>query len=224
MIKKLLEDELPREKLIKNGSEHLSDVELMAILLRTGTKNKNVIDLSREILKNFNPNILSRKSVEELMQIEGIKTAKACQIVAVYELSRRLSSRLRFEDNKSTEIKSSKDIYELVCEDFSDLPTERVMAVYVNTKNKVIKKEFLFEGGFDYSVIDIKTLIKKTLNNNSTGVFILHNHPSGDPTPSENDIEVTKKIVEVFKNLELRFLDHIVIGNRYFSFFDNDLI
>lgn len=222
-IKGLLNEEMPREKLINFGPESLTQIELLAILLRVGTKNKNVIELSREILNKFNINQVSRKTYSELLEFKGIKQAKATQIVALFEFSRRL----QIEKNKSNikvKIKSSKDIYDNVCFDFSNLTIEKVMLILVDSKNQIIKKEFIHEGSINYSIIEPRNIIKKTLSYDAYGFFLVHNHPSGDITPSQEDKNITKKIKEICDKLNISFLDHIIVGNNYYSFFDNSLI
>ncbi len=217
-------DEMPREKLIKFGPEYLTDIELLAIILRTGTKDLPVLDLSRKILNEFNFKEISRKSFEELNLFKGIKTAKATQIIALFELARRLSSNLNNNHNKKIQIKNSLDIYNLIRNDFLHLTEERVMLILVNTKNQILKKEFINFGSINYSIIDIRKIIKKVLLNDANGFFIIHNHPSGDPSPSQEDIEITKKIFKVSQDININFLDHIIIGNNYFSFLDNNLL
>ena len=218
-IKELLEEEKPREKLIKVGPEVLLDFELLAIILRSGTKEKNVIELSKEIIKDSSLNIISRKSYEELLKFKGIGSTKATQIVALFELVRRISSS---NIEKKISLCSSKEIYEYVKFDFSNLTHERVMAVFVNTKNIAIKKEFIHRGTINYSIIEPREIIKRALSLDASGIFLIHNHPSGDSTPSQEDIEATLKLKQICENMNLRFLDHIIIGEEYYSFFDND--
>ena len=216
-IKGLLKEEMPRERLFNFGPESLSEVELLAIILRTGTKDKNVVELSREILEKFDHRSLSRKSVEELLKFKGIKEVKATQIVAIFELARRFSAK-KVENQVS--ISSSEEIYQLVKYDFDSLNIEKVMIVFVNTKNKVIKKEIIHEGTLNYSIFDIRKIIKKTLSYDASGIFLIHNHPSGDTNPSSEDVRVTKKISSLCAKLSIRFLDHIIVGDNYYSFYD----
>ena len=220
-IKGILIEEQPREKLIKLGPNSLTEVELLAILLRIGTRDKNVIELSREILQTFDIQNMSRKTYSELLSFKGIKKAKATQIVATFELARRLSSNTL---PKKIPITKSEEIYNMVKDDFLFLKIEKTMVVYTDTKNHIIKKEFLFEGGLDYSLIDQKILIKNVLLNDASGIFLLHNHPSGDSTPSSEDKSITQKLKFSCETLGIRFLDHIIIGDNYYSFFDNDLL
>ncbi len=220
-IKGLLKEEMPREKLILNGPSNLTEIELLAIILRVGTKNKNVIELSREILSKFRNNIICRKSYEELLEFNGISIAKACQIVSVFELSRRLSIK---EIKKNIFLNSSKEIYEYINIFFTNLQIEKIMIILVDSKNKLIRKEFIFEGTLNYSLIDSREIIKKCLTYNASGFFLVHNHPSGNSSPSNEDIEITKKIKEITDKINIRFLDHLIIGDSYYSMFDNEII
>ncbi len=219
-INGFLKEEQPREKLINLGPDKLTEVELLAILLRTGTKDKNVIELSREILSNFTITQVSRKMYQELLTFKGIKESKATTIVAGFELARRLSN----SKNKKSKIKllNSKDLYNYVKEDFDNLSYERVGVVFIDSKNNVIKKEILFEGSANSSAIDSKIILKKALIYDSCGFFLIHNHPSGDSTPSKEDLEVTSDIKHKSENLNIRFLDHLIIGEGYYSIFDNE--
>lgn len=220
MIDKLMENEMPREKLIRYGAENLTDVELLAIILRVGVKGKNVIELSREVLSKFSLPLASRKTYDELLEFNGINKAKACQIVAVFELSRRFST--KENNNLKIKINSSKDVYEYVKYDFDSLQFEKVMCVFVDSKNQIIKKEFVSEGSLNFSIIEPRKIIKLALIYNAYGFFLIHNHPSGDTTPSLEDINLTKKIKEITKKLDLYFLDHIIVGNNYYSFYDSN--
>lgn len=211
-------NELPREKLIKYGVSNLTEVELLAILLRTGTKERNVLELSREILEVFDINFVSRRTFQELLKFKGVNSAKACTILATFELARRLSVKKK----KKVQINSSKDVFDFVNFEFSNLGFEKVLVAFVDSKNFVIKTEVLFEGSVSYSVIDARVVLKKALVYDASGFFLVHNHPSGDSTPSSEDIEITNKIKELSNSLEIRFLDHIIIGDEYYSLFDNE--
>ncbi len=219
MIQKLMENEMPREKLITFGAENLTEIELLAIILRVGSKGKNVLELAREILMKFSVSLVSRKTFEELLEFNGINKAKACQVVAVFELSRRLN-------NKSVEnklrITNSKDVYDFVKSDFDSLQYEKVMCVFVDSKNNVIKKEFIGEGSINFCLIEPRKIIKQALIYNAYGFFLFHNHPSGDANPSFEDINLTKKLKEITRKLDILFLDHIIVGNEYYSFYDNN--
>lgn len=220
-LRELLSDEKPREKIIALGPEALTTSELLAIILRTGTKKKNVLELSREVLQLYPLSVLSRKTVKDFEHVPGIKRAKATQLVALFELTRRFSIK---EAGKKTIITCSEELFDLVKDDFRDLSIERIMVVLVNSKNHVMRKDFIFQGGIDYSVMDIRELLKIVLLNEASGFFVVHNHPSGDSTPSTQDIQVTKELASLCKGLRVRFLDHIIVGDHYFSFRDDGLL
>lgn len=220
-IQGLMLEEMPREKLISSGPSNLTDVELLAIILRVGTKNKNVIELSREILSSFNVNLISRKTYYDLLGFRGVSKAKACQIVSVFELSRRLSSK---GAERRIKLNNSSSVFDFVRMDFFGLSSEKVMAVFVDTKNQMICKEFVFNGTINYSIIETRDLIKKALSVDASGFFLIHNHPSGILEPSPEDIEVTNNIKSACKIFNLRFLDHLIISDvNYFSMYDSDV-
>lgn len=218
-IKGLLIEEMPREKLVSHGPQYLNEVELLAIILRSGTHNKNVIELSREILTKFNSQKISRITYEELLKIKGISKAKATTIISVFELSRRFSNK----NNLKVKINSSQDIFDLVKENFLDLDIEKVMLIQVDSKNNVLKKEFVSEGGINFSIIDCRQIIKKVIINNSSGIILVHNHPSWEVEPSDEDLKLTKKLKKQCNLLDIRFLDHLIVSNNnYYSMFDCD--
>lgn len=217
-IKGLLKEEMPREKLQQKGPRALDEVELLAILLRVGTREKNVIELSREILSRFSLTQVSHKMFEELLQFKGVNAAKASQIVAAFEFARRLSVK---ENKNKIHFTSVKDIYNYVAAEMRHLPFEQVIVIYVDTKNALIKKELLHQGSINFSIIEPRKIIKKALDYHASGFFLIHNHPSGDSTPSKEDIQITQRVKQISQLLELRFLDHIIIGETYFSFHEN---
>jgi DNA repair protein RadC len=214
-------ENLPREILRESGVERLNEKELLSLVLGSGTRGKTVFELAQELLKDSSLQELSRKNVHELSQIKGLKSAKASQLIAIFELGRRLSQS-RKEIRAS--IRNSEDVYNYLKEEFYGLSQEKVYVVFVDSKNRPLGHECFSEGGFDFSIIDLRVLFKSILNRNATGFFLLHNHPSGDSTPSQNDIEVTGEIYEIAQRMKLRFLDHIVVGEHYFSFADNGLM
>lgn len=221
-IKGMLKEEMPREKLLNFGPQNLTDVELLAIILRVGTKNKNVLELSREIIEKFQVNLVSRKTINELLEFKGISKAKASQIVSVFELARRFAN--KDINQKKIQLNSSSSIFEYIKPDLLHLTIEKVFVIFLDSKNQVIKKEQIFEGGLNYSLIEIRKIIKKSLDYNANSFFLVHNHPSGDSTPSKQDIQITNKLAEASELMSIKFLDHLVIGDDYFSFFDNNLM
>ncbi len=214
-------EERPIEKMIRHGAFYLTETELLSIIIRTGSKNRNVLELSREILLKYELGIISRKTYRELLSFKGISKVKASQIISVFELARRLSNRIEEEKIK---ILNSYSLFDYVQSDFYDSPTEKIMIVMVDTKNQVIRKEFISYGEIDYSVLDIRNLLKNIFTYDASGFFLIHNHPSGDLRPSRDDIEMTKKIKSACDMLNVRFLDHIIVSNTsYKSIIDMDI-
>jgi DNA repair protein RadC len=224
-IGKLLTEEMPREKLIRFGPSSLTNVDLLAIILRTGTRDKNVIELSREILSKFDMNTISRASFEDFLKFKGIKSGKASILVSLFEIARRVQLG-SLSESLVDEVcfKSSKDIYSYVKLDFLHLDFERVMVIYLDSRNKPIKKEFLFSGGFSKSYFDIKIVLKKIISVSCFKVVLVHNHPSGDSLPSIADIDLTKRFKLACERIDVKLVDHVIVGKYYTSLFDRNFI
>jgi DNA repair protein RadC len=203
-------DERPRERLIKFGAESLSNAELLAIILRTGTQSDNVINLSNRILKDYTLPQLSRANVSELSKIHGIKTAKATQIAAAFELARRLESH---SDKPKPKIKTQEDAYKLIAPKLRNLKKETFKALYLDTKNQLIKMETISIGSLDASVVHPREVFKKAIQESAAAIILAHNHPSGDPEPSPEDIELTKRLLESGNLIGIEVLDHIIVGD-----------
>lgn len=205
----------PREKLMNKGAKSLTNSELMAIIISTGNKKENVIELSDKFFNKYNLKSLSRLKLGSLKKQMGIGDAKACKIIACFELGRRLSS---FSENKKIIIKNPKDVANLFMLDMGTLEKEYFKALYLDSKNQIIKQETLFIGSLNESIVHPRDIFKIALEENAASVVILHNHPSGDPNPSEQDLEITKRIIEAGKIIGIEVLDHIIIGeNKYIS-------
>lgn len=221
-IKALPLDDRPREKLIKNGPETLSDSELLAIILRTGNKRENVINISNKLFNKYNLKSLSRVSMGTLKKELGIGDVKACQIVSCFELGRRLA---KFKEDKKHHIKNAKDIAKVFIPEMSSLKKEYFKGIYLDSRKKVIKEETIFIGSLNESVIHPREIFQVALNENAAALILLHNHPSGDPKPSVQDIEITKGLVKAGNILGIPVLDHIIIGNnKYVSLREKGLI
>ena len=210
-IKDLPLEERPRERLIKQGSKALSNAELLAIILRNGSIMENVLDLSKKLLNIYNLKSLSRKRVNKLKTVFGIGEVKACQIIAAFELGRRLAS---FTDNKKQKIESAKDIARIFIPEMSSLKKEHFKGIYLDSRKRIIEEETIFIGNLNSSVVHPREVFQVALAEGAAALILLHNHPSGDPTPSEEDIKVTEELVECGKILGIEVLDHIIIGNR----------
>lgn len=223
-VKDLPLDDRPREKLILRGAQNLSDAELLAILLRTGSKNESVIVVAQKLLKEFgNLAVLASKSVEELTHIKGIGKDKAAALVAAFELVRRIEFESKWYSNKK--ISSPKDIAELYIPLLRDELQEKFFVVCLSSSNRIIKHELLFVGTLNSSLVHPREIFKTALANNSANIILMHNHPSGNTEPSHEDISITRKISDAGKLLEIQIFDHIIIaGNSYTSFVEKRLL
>ncbi len=220
-IKDMLDEEQPREKLIKNGPKYLSDSELLAIILRVGNRNQSVLELSREILERFSIKDLSEITPEQLSKFNGIKTAKAAQVIACFELARRLAS---YREEKIV-VANSKDIADLLMPELRYKTKEHLIGIYLDKRNQVIRKEVITVGILDSSPIHPREVFVPAIQSSSKSVIIAHNHPSGSITPSNEDIQMTKRLVQAGKIIGIEILDHIIIGeNDFFSFKDKGMI
>ncbi len=224
-IKHWAEDDQPREKLMLKGRHSLSDAELVAILIGSGSKNLSAVELSKQILKeaaNNNLDKLSKLTINDLIKFKGIGEAKAITIVAAMELARRRKETLVEEKPM---IRTSKSVFDLLIPFFSDLPHEEFFVILVNRANKVLKIERVGMGGITGTVADLRIMFKLAIENLATGIILSHNHPSGQLKPSDADIQLTKSIKEAGKILTIELLDHVIISNDgYFSFADEGLL
>jgi DNA repair protein RadC len=214
MIRDFPEDERPRERLISDGPESLANHELLAILLRTGTKDESVLQLANRLLNHFEGlRLLKDATIEEMTSIKGIGTAKAVQILAAIELGRRIS-RLQYDERYV--IRSPEDGAKYVMEDMRFLSQEHFVCLYLNTKNQVIHRKTVFIGSLNASIVHPREVFKEAIKRSAASVICAHNHPSGDPTPSREDIEVTKRLAECGRMIGIELLDHLIIGDRKF--------
>ncbi|MCH8519165.1 MAG: DNA repair protein RadC [Nanoarchaeota archaeon] len=213
-----LKEEMPREKLVKYGVNSLTNTELLALLLKTGTKEKNVLELSREILTTFSPLELLSINIETLSSIKGISTAKASEIIAVFELSKRIQEEVHFKESFS----SSQEIYNYVKHSMQYKMCEEMRVLYLNVKNKLIKDEVVAKGSIHFVHIDVRKIVKKALDLHASSIILIHNHPSGDVEESQADVEITTQIMQACELLHIKVLDHLIVGNGdYLSFYDS---
>lgn len=215
------EDDKPREKLMNKGKAVLSDAELIAILIGSGSRNESAVSLSQRILASvqFNLNDLGKLSLTQLLQFKGIGEAKAITILAALELGRRRKSEEIIEVRK---ISSSKTVFEIMQPHLGDLSHEEFWVIYLNNANKILTKKQISKGGLTETTVDIRLIFKEALEQNATGIILTHNHPSGNTNPSEEDFIITKKIKLAGEQLQIKTLDHIIITqNAYYSFIDN---
>jgi DNA repair protein RadC len=223
-IKLLAEEDRPREKLMIQGRQALSDAELMAIVLSSGNRDETAVQLAQRLLgdnKN-NLNELAKLSVNDLKKYSGIGLVKAITIAASFELGRRRNASEVIERDKIT---SSFVAYQIIQKRLSDLPHEEFWVLILNRANQVIKEEKLSKGGISGTVVDMRLICKTAIENNASGIIMAHNHPSGQVVPSEQDKSITKKMKEGLKVFEIALLDHLIIGDQqYFSFSDEGIL
>lgn len=223
-IKNLAPDDRPREKMRNKGREVLSNAELLAILIGSGSADKSAVQLCQEILQSVNNDLnkLALLSINDLMKYKGIGEAKAITIMAALEVGRRRKPE-GFESQKS--IKGSKDIFHAVIDLFQDKEHEEFYAVMLSRANKIKSIELISKGGISGTIADGKIIYKKALAVSASAIVLCHNHPSGNLQPSQADIDLTKKMVEFGKFIDLHVLDHLIVTNEhYFSFADEGLM
>lgn len=214
MIRDFPQDERPRERFIQNGAQSLSNHELLAILLRTGTKEESVLQLSNRLLTQFEGlRLLKDATLDEITSIKGIGMAKAIQVLAAVEIGRRISN-LTYQDRYV--IRSPEDGAKYVMNDMRFLSQEHFVCLYLNTKNQVLHKQTIFIGSLNASIVHPREVFKEAIRRSAASIICLHNHPSGDPAPSREDIEVTKRLVECGKIIGIELLDHLIIGENKF--------
>lgn len=223
-IKLWAEADRPREKLLLNGRRYLTDAELIAILIGSGNRNESAVDLSKRILADYENDLdaLGKVSVKSLSKFKGIGEAKAIAIIAALELGRR---RKNSDATEVISITSSKDAFEVLLPVFADLNHEEFWILILNQANRVIGKQLISKGGLAGTVADPKIIFKTAIEHNAAFIILAHNHPSGNLKPSGQDINITKKLVEGGKMLDLQVLDHLILTDRaYYSFGDEGLI
>ncbi|MEJ9280500.1 MULTISPECIES: RadC family protein [Ureibacillus] len=214
MIRDLHIDDRPRERLIKQGPQSLSNQELIAILLRTGTKQESVLSLANRVLNYFEKlHELKHATLEEIVSIKGIGQAKAVQLLAAIELGRRLSQKQM--DSRFT-IRSPKDAASFLMPEIGSLQQEHFVALYLNVKNQVIHKQTIFIGSLNSSIVHPREIFKEAVKRSAASIICAHNHPSGNATPSPEDIEVTKRLQEAGFIIGIELIDHIIIGDHQY--------
>ena len=220
-IKDLPKIERPREKLISKGPENLKDEELLAILLRTGREGKNVLDLAKQILNKYSKKRLLNLNYQDLIKIKGINSGKATTILASQELVKRA---LKVRDETLPIIKSIEDVLAQAVY-MRDKSREHLMAIYLNARNEMVYKKPMFVGTLNANLVHPREIFQEALKQNAASVILVHNHPSGDSEPSQDDLEITKRIIEAGKIMGIDVLDHIIITKtKPFSFKENKLI
>ena len=223
-IKSWAEDDRPREKMMLKGRHSLSDAELLAIILGSGSREKSAVELAQEILLNSSNNLslFGKMTFNDLIKFKGVGEAKAISILAALELGKR---RKETETPKKYKIKSSQDIYDYMSIYYLDLKHEESYVVLLNRANEIIHKEQISKGGFAGTIVDGKIIFKLALDHRASSVILSHNHPSGELFPSEQDKKITNELISFGKMIDLPILDHIIFtDNGYFSFADQGLM
>lgn len=216
-LKDITLDNRPRERLHKYGASALSDAELLALILKTGSREENVIDLSNRLISKYGIDKLSSCSLRELQEIKGIGSAKASQILAIFEITKRRD----LSASSGRQIRSAEDVYTCSFPKIGLLNKEHFMALYLDSKNRIIKDEIVSIGILNSSLVHPREVFRSAIKECANSIVLVHNHPSGDPLPSEEDDIISKKLFDVGKLLSIEVLDHVIIGKgSYYSFKD----
>lgn len=217
-IKDIPQEERPKEKLMYAGAESLSTSELLALIIRTGNSSKSAVQLAEDVLAYSAKELgsLREADVQELTEIDGIGSTKACSIVASLELARRLLG--RETDEPRVSMKNPESVANLLMEDMRGLKQEHLVALLLNAKCEIESRITVSIGELTSTVVHPREVFRPAIRKGAAGIILVHNHPSGDPTPSQDDIQSTKRIMEVSKLVGIRLLDHLIIGDgRYIS-------
>ncbi|KGX93480.1 hypothetical protein N781_10615 [Pontibacillus halophilus JSM 076056 = DSM 19796] len=214
LLKHVPQEDRPRERMVRLGASHLSNQELLAILLGSGTRHESVMALSSRVWAHFEGiALLKDATIEELTAIKGIGHAKAIMVKAALELGKRIHSHKVLDRYI---IKSPEDGADYVMEEMRHLHQEHFVCLFLNTKNQVLHRQTVFIGSLNASIVHPREIFKEAVKRSTASIIVAHNHPSGDPTPSQEDILVTKRLMECGKMLGIEVLDHLVIGDRKF--------
>ncbi|MCC3144222.1 DNA repair protein RadC [Halanaerobium sp. Z-7514] len=222
-IKELPVEERPREKVLKKGSSYLSNAELLALIIRTGNRNRTAVELSQDLLNYFGGlrGILDLSS-EELQEVKGIGIAKSAQIIAVIELAKRIAS---IKNYKKDLVSNPAQAAELLTSEMRFLKQEVLRTILLDVKNRVIAVPEISKGGLSSSIVHPREVFKEAIRRSSAAVILVHNHPSGDPKPSADDINITKKLQKAGEIIGIKVIDHIIIaGDKFLSFKEENLI
>lgn len=223
-IKDWLVNDRPREKFIQKGSEYLSDTELLAILIRSGTQDRSALVVAQEVLRlvDGNLSLLAKLEIKDLLTVKGIGNAKAITLMTALELGKR--RRLSKVVNRF-KIASSHDAFDLMKPLLEDLAIEQFWVLYLNNANKVLSKQKISDGGMTATVVDVRLILKRALELNATALILCHNHPSGTLIPSKADAVITDKIKKAAQYMDIQVLDHLIVTDQsYFSFADQGRI
>ena len=220
-MKELCEDDRPREKMMRTGAANLSNAELLAILLRTGTGKMNVLEVAREILREADDRLteVAGMSVERLCHVDGIGPGKAVTVAAAFELGKRVA----VEDgvDKMPQMDSPHRVYMNMLPQLRDIRHEECWVLFLNHANRLIGKEMVSKGGMDSTSVDKRVILRRALDRKASGIILVHNHPSGSPYPSVEDIRQTRELGKALASCDLHLVDHVIVAGRsYYSFSD----
>ena len=220
-MKELCEDDRPREKMMRSGAVSLSNAELLAIVLRTGTGKMNVLEVAREILREADGRLseVAGMSVERLCHVDGIGPGKAVSVAAAFELGKRVAAEDGVE--KMPQMDSPRRVYMNMLPQLRDIRHEECWVLFLNHANRLIGKEMVSKGGMDSTAVDKRVILRRVLERKASGIILVHNHPSGSPYPSVEDIRQTKELGKALASCDLHLVDHVIIAGRtYYSFSD----
>lgn len=223
-MKDLCPEDRPREKMLLEGARKLSNTELLAIIIGSGTGNKNVMEVARELLAMADNRlmILSSMPVERIQLQKGLGKVRAVSVCAALELGRRLLAER--DGPMDCHITSPETVYRLMVPSLGDLDHEECWVLYLNLKKRMLAKDMISSGSLEKTTVDTRTIVRKAIEKQARSIILVHNHPSGDPTPSEGDIRQTDLLRRALRAMELRLLDHIIIArNSFFSFADEQV-
>lgn len=222
-IKEWPADERPREKLIKCGTDSLTNAELLAIMLRSGSGKITAVDLAKKMLSDFGSlNSLLSKSINELKNYKGVGTTKAVTLLAAFELAKRISTEV---SDKKLKISSPKDVYTRYGPFLKDLKQEVFKVLLLSTSNELLKDVEITKGTLNASLVHPREVFRNAIIEAAAAIILLHNHPSGNPQPSQEDIQITKQLLQASRIVEITIHDHIIIaGNTFFSFAENGML
>lgn len=213
-IHDIVAESRPRERLESFGAESLSDAELLSIVFGIGTRGSNVIDMSNSLITKFGLQKLFECSISELKEVPGIGKAKAMQIISIGEIAKRKDAKI----TKKDKITKARDVFDLFYPKLKDEKQESFFIILLDTKNNIISVEKISLGILDASIVHPREIFKPAIKNSASRIILVHNHPSGDPQPSEEDLSITRKLIDVGELIGIEVLDHVIIGDNYWSY------
>ena len=213
-IKDISKENRPRERFLKQGPEALSTAELFAIILRTGSKEENVIEMSNRLISEYGLDKLFECTLKELQKIKGIGPGKAMQILAISELGKRYNQLKRLNDKNQRRITCAKDVFNLFHERLKDEKQEYFYVLMLNNMNYIVEEKLISKGTLDKTLIHPREIFRYAIKNAVSKIILVHNHPDGDPTPSSNDIEITEELAKAGDMIGIKVMDHVIIGRN----------